>query len=110
MKFASIEHIDNNKNSKIYINCEKNELHEYEEKEKEKEKDTIKFNKDILKDISKSINEKNILKNCKKKINIKRNLNLNEKVFKKIKHRNNSICGIDKPFEKISRCISKLKI
>jgi hypothetical protein len=109
MRFASIEHIDNNnnhKNSSNYINYKKNELHGDEEKGNEE----IKFNKEILKDISKSINEKNIFKNCKIKINIKRNLNLNEKVFKKTKNRNNSIGIIDKPFEKICKCISKLKI
>ena len=69
----------------------------------------IKFNKDSLKYLNKIIGEKNY-KNCKKKIIIKRKLNINRKENKKINNKNNSVCSLERPGEKIIQCISKLKI
>ena len=67
-----------------------------------------KFNKDLLKDINKSINDKNY-RNCRKKILIKRKIKLNKKENNKTK--NNSISSIDKTGDNnISECISKLII
>ena len=66
----------------------------------------IKFNKEILKDINRTINDKNC-ENCRKKIHIKRKLHLNKKENNKSK---NSISSIDKSRDNISECISKLKI
>ncbi len=108
IKFSSIEHVNNkikNHNKNIYINCENNELYD-------EEKENIRFNKDVLKGITKTINEKNYFKNYKKKINIKKNLNLNlnSKIIKKVQNKDNSPCLFDKPIENLNKCISKLKI
>ena len=108
IKFSSIEHVNNkikNHNRNIYINCENNELYD-------EEKENIRFNKDVLKGITKTINEKNYFKNYKRKINIKKNLNLNlnSKIIKKAQNKDNSPCLFDKPIENLNKCISKLKI
>ena len=74
-----------------------------------KESDKFIFNKDLLKDINKTICDKNCYKNCKKKIIIKRKLYHN-KDNKKIRNKNNSVCALERPCKNISECISKLKI
>jgi hypothetical protein len=74
-----------------------------------KESDKFMFNKDLLKDINKTICDKNSYKNCKKKIIIKRKLYHN-KDNKKIRNKNNSVCALERPCKNISECISKLKI
>ena len=70
------------------------------------EYDKMRVNKDILKDINKTIIDKNF-KNSKKKIIIKRKLNLNGK---NKKYKNNSVCVEDRLSDNLDKYISKLKI
>ena len=58
---------------------------------------------------NKTLNGSNFYEN-KKVINVKKNLNLKRKIHKKINEDYNSFCLLDKPCEKITECISKLKI
>ena len=72
--------------------------------------DKAKFKKDFFDKITnKTLNESNIYNN-RKVINVKKNLNLKKKIHKKISEEYNSFCLLDKPCEKITECISNLKI
>ena len=72
--------------------------------------DKAKFKKDFFDKITnKTLNESNIYDN-RKVINVKKNLNLKKKMHKKIREEYNSFCLLDKPCEKITECISNLKI
>ena len=72
-----------------------------------------KFNKDFLNKINNTINESDLLGEKRKIINVKKNMNLKKKNHKKsqdIPNDYSSFCFLDKPCEKITECISNLKI
>ena len=72
--------------------------------------DKIKFKKDFLEKINnKTLNQSNIVEN-RKIINVKKNMNLKKKIHKKIDDDCSTFCFLDQPCEKITECISNLKI
>ena len=70
----------------------------------------IKIKKDMLKKINNTFNEENFYKSRKKLINVKKNINLKMKVNKKPYEEYYSLRSLDKPCEKITECITSLRI
>jgi hypothetical protein len=74
----------------------------------------IKFKKDFIEKLNHTINENNyncnLYKDNRKLINVKRNLNLKKKIIRNSEDDFSSFCLLDKPCEKITECISNLKI
>ena len=70
----------------------------------------MKINKDMLENINNTLNEENFYKNKKKLINVKKNINLKKKGIKKNNEEFYSLYVLDKPCEKITECISNLRI
>ena len=68
-----------------------------------------KFKKEFIQKLNHTINDNNLNSDNRKKINVKRNLNLKKKIIKK--HENEfSSFFLDKPCEKITECITNLKL
>lgn len=70
----------------------------------------MKIKKDMLARINNTFNEESFFKNKKKLINVKKNINLKKKCYKKNHEEFYSLCQLDKPCEKITECISNLRI
>ena len=70
----------------------------------------IKIKKDMLKKINNTFNDENFYKGRKKLINVKKNINLKMKVNKKPYEEFYSLRSLDKPCEKITECITSLRI
>ena len=68
-----------------------------------------KFKKEFIQKLNNTINDNNLYTDNRQKINVKRNLNLKKKIIKKSINGFSSFC-LDKPCEKITECISNLKI
>ena len=86
----------NNKTNKISISFRINER--------------MKIKKEMLEKINNTFNEDSFFKNKKKLINVKKNVNLKKRGYKKNYEEYNSLCKLDKPCEKITECISSLRI